>query len=483
MEKIRDFINKYYIQISVVILAMSIVPFVVISYYSRPCIDDYNFSYEMLAMMEREKITVLSVLKAAFETDMNFYKSWNGLYTSGFLQAMQPGSYLGERNYYVGTIFLLVLMFAGSYYFSKTILRISNYKLKPILPATILFSFFIHGMINTCQGLYWWCGACDYITFINLTMINISLVLNYYFDEKNSVRYILLSMLVSFINSGGNHITAFLNILILLVLSVVCVVKKKKYGVLVTLATAIGGFLLVVFAPGTRVRMGEFEQRSIIETITKTAERFINLLLSKDYMMNFRFVIYLALLIMLGSMIKDNRRLKSLNINPIVLFLLFSMFQCGMLAVPYYAMGTFGAGRIKNIIWMAFMIFTGVYVLYCVTWLCNKNETINNYIDKVKNYNKKPLVIIACIALVLFSKNMYSVVQELLDGTAKTFGEQYNERYELMKKHKGTKEIVYVDEVIDSKNLKFLDITTDVNYWSNIWWSDYYHVPTALKAK
>ena len=239
--------------------------------------------------------------------------------------------------------------------------------------------------------------------------------------------------------------------------------------------------MLVVFAPGTAIRKSMFEDRGVLVTVIATAKRFIRLLLSKDYMLNPRFVIYMILLIVIASMMKDKLRLKSLNIHPIVLFLTFSMFQCGMLAVPYYAMGTFGAGRIKNIIWMAFMVFTGLFVIYSICWLCQKNDTIDTYINRIRDYDKKTIVVLASIALVLFSRNMYSVVQELSDGTAVKFAQQYNERYELMKKYRDTDEIVYVEELIDSHNLKFGDLTTDVDHWINEMWSKYYHVKTALK--
>ncbi len=481
MKRILDCIKNHYRLISVALILISVIPFVVISIYSRPCSDDYSFSIEMIRMVEKGNVNVFTVLKAAFETDVRFYKTWNGLYTSGFVQAMQPGSYLGEQNYYAGTLVLLLIAAGASYDFVKTMFRVFHIDFDPVLPSMLFFAFFIHGMISTIQGLYWYCGAFDYIPFFFLTIVNTALILKYYSSEKENWFLAALSMLISFINSGGNHITAFVNILILCVLSAVCLWKKKRYGVIASFLVAVGGFMLVVFAPGTRVRMDQFDKRNPIDTVIITAQKFIRLLLSKEYLLNLRFVVYMILLVFLASVIKDNKRIRNLDLHPIVLFLLLSMFQCGMLAVPYHAMGTFGAGRIKNIIWLAFMVSTALFVLYALVWLCRRSERFDSRMDLIKQLDKRIPVIILCLALIAFSRNMYSVIGELSDGTAKAFAQQYEERYELMKQYRGKGETVVLDHMIESRNLYFDDLSDDLGDWRNVAWSQYYDVPTIVK--
>ena len=482
MKRIYEWVKEHYVLISVLILCVSIVPFVVISYYSRPCTDDYNFSINMIRMVEKGHVTPFSVLKTAFETDMSFYKTWNGLYMSGFLQSMQPGAYLGERNYYVGTLVLMAYMLWGINYFVRTMIKAFDLKIKPLLPTMFLFAFFIHGMINPCQGLYWFCGAYDYIPFIILTMVIISTILKYYYsEEKNCSKYIVLTVILSLINSGGNHITAFLNILILFVMSLVCIFKKKKYGILITFAAAVIGFLFVVFAPGTLVRMDQFEKRSVFVTVSETFYKVIFLSLSKDYLLNPRFILYVIVLVLFATMIKDNERIRNIHLNPIFFFFILAMFECAMLAVPYHAMGSFGAGRIKNIIWMGYMTMVGILIIYTVIWASKKIHFVDELLSKIQAWDKRFIAIIFCLLLVLFSRNMYSVIGELKDGTAKTFAQQYEERYELMKEYRESGKLVEVDPLIESKNLKFDDISTDLNDWRNQSWSEYYLVDTVVK--
>lgn len=481
MKKLLDFIKKHYIAISSTILCLSIVPFVLISFYSRPCSDDYSFSIEMIRMAESQKPTFFSVIATAWETNVRFYKTWNGLYISGFLQSLQPGAYLGEENYYAGTIFLMLFVFANIYFCIKTMYDLFDLKYSVVFSSLLLFSFFIHGMISTIQGLYWFCGAYDYIPFVFLTMTITSLMFRYYYAEKGKdLKYMIIATILSVINSGGNHITAFLNILILSCFTIVALYNRKKRGTIIVLISAIIGFMFVVFAPGTRVRMGRYDEGDVITTIVMTAKRAINLTTSYDYTLNLRFVAYITVLTVIALALRDNKRIKDMKVNPVLLFFVFAMFYCATLAVPYHAMGSFGSGRIKNAVWFTFMILIGLLYIYTVVWLINHFD-LSTLTDKLNRIDYRLICILASIILVVSSRNMYSVVQELTDGTAQKFADQYSERYELMKKYRGSDELLVFDELIQSKNLYFDDISPNLDDWRNTTWNAYYQVKAIRK--
>ena len=477
-----NMLKKNYRLICVLILAASLVPYILISFYSRPCSDDYNFSIEMIRMVERGENGLFSVIRTAWETNMRFYRSWNGLYMSGFLQSLQPGAYLGEQNYFTGTLTIMLTMLLCQYYFIRTLFDVFEIDLKPLLPTCILFAFFIHGMISPIQGLYWFCGACDYIPFLHLLMVDAALILNYYYKDGQETRYIVLSSLVSLIIGGGNHITSFLHIVILLIFSIASLIRKQKRAVLIPLVFAILGFLLVVFAPGTRARIAVNESQDLIVTLIATIDKAFRLVVTGDYTLNLRFFVYLVLLTFLASFLRNSQRIKVLKIHPVILFLLFAMFFCEMLAVPYFAMGTFGAGRIKNIDWMAFTVLIGLLWVYTLVWLADRHPSIEQLLGRINSIDKSSLVIVCCVLLVAFSRNMYAVTKELTDGTAQVFADQYDQRYELMKQYRGSEEIIELDPIIDSVILKFDDISPDLEDWRNVSWNQYYKVKAILKS-
>ena len=67
-------------------------------------------------MVQSGSGNLFALLKEAVCVDIRYYNSWQGLYTSAFVLALQPGI-LGERYYFIGAVLLMVLMAACLYYF------------------------------------------------------------------------------------------------------------------------------------------------------------------------------------------------------------------------------------------------------------------------------------------------------------------------------------------------------------------------------
>ena len=90
-------------------MALAVVPFLLISIYSRPCVDDFSYSVSLYHMVQSGSGNLFALLKEAARVDIHYYHSWQGLYTSAFVLALQPGIF-GERYYFIGTVLLMVLM-------------------------------------------------------------------------------------------------------------------------------------------------------------------------------------------------------------------------------------------------------------------------------------------------------------------------------------------------------------------------------------
>jgi hypothetical protein len=74
--------------------------------------------------------------------------------------------------------------------------------------------------------------------------------------------------------------------------------------------------------------------------------------------------------------------------------------------------------------------------------------------------------------MLLPSSNFISVEKELVDGTAKSYAEACDARYELMES--STDEILYVKALSLSSNIYFSDISWDMQDYRNVGWHDYY---------
>lgn len=124
---------------------------------------------------------------------------------------------------------------------------------------------------SAVQGIYWYNGAVNYTFFFCVLLLLVSAALWLGGKGKRRILQMILTGLLGLLLAGGNHVTAFGGILFL----VGCViyggvVHRKPFLVdsLVVLVVTVGGFLINVLSPGTRVRQSAFENTpGFFETI------------------------------------------------------------------------------------------------------------------------------------------------------------------------------------------------------------------------
>lgn len=279
---------------------------------------------------------------------------------------------------------------------------------------------------------------------------------------------------LSFIISGGNHVTAFLNILILAI--VVGLTIRRKKELLIPLCIAIIGYILVFIAPGTMVRQSGEARQGIVSTLAHSVWWLFKYMC--DWI-NVQFVLFLLLLIPIAYFLTYHCNIdySIFKIHPIFIFLTEMMLICGMLCVPFMAMGNLGSDRLKNVIWLTFMICSAINWMYLMLW-----SKVFLLFQNVKFKGIYALCILcACIIVCFFTdSNIYMTVEELVNGKAVEYANACDERYELMEQSpKGA--VIYVDELPESKMLKFSDLSADTEFWTNAAWGDYYSVDVIVE--
>ncbi len=458
--------GKYlYIFLSIVLL-ISIIPLVYISFYSRPSADDYGYSISLYRYISSGNFNIFGLIKKAIEVDIHFYNNWQGLYTSAFLLAFQP-SIFGEKYYCIGAILLLIISFLCVLYFIKTVFKILKIERYYAFLSILIFVFLYQQLPNLTEGLYWFNGAWNYMPFFFLSLVNMGLCLKYLFI-KNRKKYIVLSCLLSFVISGGNHVTSFMNILILMVIVGYGIYKKKK-AVILSLLFAIVGFILMYIAPGTAIRQAQFSNPSIIETLKQVIYRSYSF--TSEYFTR-SCVLYLLAIILFSIFVykKDYFNHDCFKLSPIIYLFIVWIIFCGMLAVPYYAMGWWGEGRVWDVTWLFEAVSLTLIAIYSTWYILYK------YFE-VKEFKDDLFINLVFVGLVLLSScwldcNFIDALKELTSGEAIAFARAYDERIDKVKS--GNKESVYVSTLPDSNLLKFSDISSD-NGWISGSFSEYYN--------
>lgn len=459
------FVKQHYKIIAMLILAVAVIPFLMLTYYSRPCVDDYSYAVDTHALIKSGNWNLISLFCAAWKTDVRFYHEWQGLYTSAFVLALQPGI-LGERWYGIGGVALIALMFGLTYYFLKTIFSLLGITKNNALSATVTIVLTLNGMPNIVQGLYWFNGAWNYIPFFYLTLFNVALLLKYEFGMTPRKRWLMGSMLLSFLISGGNHVTGFLNIMLL---ALGLLLTRKKKILLFPLVSALMGYFIMIIAPGTAVRQSRFYKPSIMETVKAAfTESFKEIFgwLDAQWGIAMLLVLMLAFSIPHICMKPSGKKIWLLLFTSWVIF-------CGILCVPYYGMGYFGEGRIANINWLTFMFLSAVNVFYIGVFLAQNVIQISEHF---KAENGK-IALLVCLLLLAFrpGATLHSVIKELNDGTAQIYATACDDRYRQMEAM-AQGDTLYTTELPRSENLRFDDVCDNLEDWRNAAWESYYGI-------
>ena len=473
--------KKYRAYIMLVILIVLSVPIVWVSIYSRPCVDDFDYSQMTHQLVKLGECSPLSLLYAALRVDKHYYFNWQGLYTSGFLLALQPGIF-GEKWYWLGTVALIIFMVVTIYIVTLILRKNLCGNTKYSLSWAVLFTVMIlQGIPSPIEGLYWFNGMMNYVPFVFLTLLNIALMIEaeYCGYQKKKVFLIFSSCIVSFIISGGNHVTSFLNIM-LLFLIVVARGIRKKYEALAPLLSAIIGFMIMYFAPGTAARQAQFENAGILQTILESGNRCLS---DVRQWTNLQWICCVILVLPFACDIIKSNRIKRVRVHPLVGLLLSLVLLTGMRCVPYFAMQEFGAGRVDNVIWVTYIILSMVNVIYFVVWLyCKEQMTLKiDYGEQRIMWTGIILCFLVCISGNHQNGESTSIqaMDELLTGRAQKYAATFDERISLLE-NVSTDQILYVRPLPESQLLKFDDITGDIDDWRNSAWTKYYGVPTVV---
>ncbi len=482
MDKLNFRKNKYYFLIIAVCIFL-LMPLIMVGSYDRPSADDFGYS-----LLTHEAVqnggNLLDIIDSAIKTDIEYYNTWQGLYSSAFILSLQPAIF-GEQYYSLTCLIILLLEFV-CLYFSLKILNEVFIKERKIFVLT--FSLLILTILNLSlpspnQGLFWYNGAMNYIPWAFTNLLGCCLLVKLFYMDKNDKKFYLLLAFcaaISFFTSGGNHVTAFANILFMLMFTVFLILKKRRYYSLLPLVLAIIGFIIMYIAPGTAIRQEALIQEglvpsSIIQLFISTFRHLKSVLVN---WMNFKWMLSLIIMTPLSLKISENIKDK-IDINNLLAFLIFSLIViAGMFAVPYYAMSDFGAARVTNVIWITFMLLSWINYTFIISFLQKKEFITFNF----KNGDfKKMVIIVVIISLLLMFylpqndkfSNSYNCMRELKNGTAEKFAVEQDNRFDILKHSNSTE--IKLENITNGSILYFEDLKSEPNIWPNTNVEKYYH--------
>ena len=454
-------------------------PIFCISVYNRPCRDDYSYGLLTHAVIARGG-SLTELVEAVCTWASYTYHSFSGLYTSAIVLSLHPGIW-GEKYYGLSTCIILSViyfdLFWTIYFLNKRFVGRSC--LFVFCASAVLTAILVLWLPSAEQGIFWYNGSMNYMPYAFMNFLVLSLLVEVHFSLQTAKGKILLaiSMLLSFLISGGNQVTSFANILFLLFFAGYQL-SKKKYYPLLPLASACVGFFIMLMAPGTANRQSAFERQGIIQTVIAT---IVHVKEIAGEWINIVWILYLIILTPAAMEVAQKNRSRFTKRFPLVPVLMSGAVICGMFCVPYLPMGYFGEDRVTNVIWITFMLLTGV--VYFLFW---GFLAANQYVDisGIRNGRHSRIVCVLVITFALLAmlvchngktmSNSLWALQELRSGVAKGFAEETDARNALFNDPALTE--VGVKPIQNRSYLLFRkELPTDPNEWPNDSMGKYYN--------
>ncbi len=474
LKSINKFLNKLINKkivfiICLIAFAILLYPVVKVAFYTHPSADDFNYGINTINKIK--DVGLFGVLSGAFKTIAYFYKTWQGTFSAIFLFALSP-AVIGPNFYFLTTVIVLLVFLLSLLFFFKSIMI--NYlkcdKYIYYISTIIFFLLAVETLPSINQGLYWWNGASYYMIFFSLELVQISLLIDTYINNKKKKN--ILMCVLAFIIGGGNFITALQQIIILSISTMVLFLVKKDKSSLLPLLFSIIGLGISALAPGNANRAAGVIGMNPIKAII--------LSFYHSYVFMFQWIkpISIVCLIMIAFLLipyieKTMFKFKGMFLVLVMSFCIFS----AEFTPTLYSQSSIGEGRLWNIIYISLLLAILFNMVYFVGYIINRmkeKKIIKNY-DKIINYFLEGKAVIMLVFLILvgslmyFNKNTmtsYLTYEIIQNGQAKTYNQESKERQEILE-NKQIKKVEFKKLTYMPYPIFYVDYTSDKNHWLN----------------
>ena len=103
------------------LLFLTLVPLLRLTVYAAPYYDDYNFGQFARAAMIQEQ-SKWAAVAGALDCSRTQWYAWQGTYSSIFFMTLMPAIW-GEQYYFLGPVFIILLLFSGTFVFTGVMMR------------------------------------------------------------------------------------------------------------------------------------------------------------------------------------------------------------------------------------------------------------------------------------------------------------------------------------------------------------------------
>jgi hypothetical protein len=454
-------------------------PILILAFYNVPSADDYTFGSLLNNWIQENGYHILGILKCGIQNSCEYYFKWQGRYSESFFASFMPDIF---GCYWIWTIFLYVFFMSGIVFLFYTLssrLAGKEYAGFGVGIGFLTGTAIAQNVPFPTEAFFWFDGSMAYMFHHTVYIFMCAVAVRYFFTEKKSVviRYLLLLTVLTLIAAGGNNVTSFINILTWCVFAGIAILLRKKWSVFYPLFLSVVGFLISYLSPGTKIRGGDSSNYTpILLTIRKCFVWTIKQYLFKWITLGILVMLLFLTPILLRIVRRIIERFEFRFQLPFLVLMGDVCFLSAMSCPSFYVLGEPGPGRLRNVIFVNYILLTVLTYAYILGWLsvrCEEQKWLKDLRDCYQRMNKRAmgsLVIITFAILCLGKFNHIGIsveaIRELASGQAKQYYQEAMIR----------KEIYQDESILDAEVepysvkpylLYFDDITDDPENWKN----------------
>ena len=396
-------------------LLVSILPFLILTFFTHPAYDDYCWA---LLVLQRGYI--------ASQTQL--YYTYIGRYFSTALVTAGPLTFGSFAGYKVVTLLTVVLTFVSGYCFVAAFLRPSAALIDKLIAASFLTALFSNQAPNVPEAYFWVTGDIVYQLGGILTLFFFALVIRSS-DQSKGIKF-LASLLGCFLIAaivGTNE--ASLLVLTLLVLTITIKSWTEKNNdrwrwlgfSLVTILCA----LIVIVAPGNAVRSTFYpNRRRFFFSLGMSLGQEGRFLLT--WFSNVPFILATILFIPIAARWSPKIvPLRHLRIHPAIsAFLLLMIIFLGLFP-PYWGMGMMGQHRTVNTVYFVFIFGWFVNLISWVDYLGERHKLTVENLPRYVYLIGLPLLVLNLLS----TNNTRTAIADLVSRRAYHYDVEVKKRY------------------------------------------------------
>lgn len=425
---------------AVLALAVSFIPILALGFYNHPCMDDFNYGlYAAQAVKNGESI--FGILAAAARKTAETYQNWQGTFSAVFLMALHPAVF-SEKIYFLTPFLMIGSVVFGTFFFLHTVCvqRFSMPRSHWVILSCVLCFFSVQFAPSAYEGFYWYNGAIFYTFFYGVCLCCYALLIKFFYAESKgkAIAELIGAALLAIFIGGGNYPTALLTCVLFVFAMAFTLVKKlpksKTLGAGLCFVLEAAAFMVSVLAPGNSVRQDKFATHpGAIEAVLTALYSAVQKIMEYTTL-----PAMLGILLLLPIFLHTAKKMKFTFPLPVLAPIAMVCLLGVEMTPPYYAMTQLGALRIHDLYYYSYWLLMAATVFYLCGWVTHRCHVKldSKYSRELSQGFMVGVAAVLCVTMLCSPEfkeiHCVSAAGDLLNGTAKEYSRQMDERLALL---------------------------------------------------